>query len=212
MHTDASDLRRGNAAVCACSECSGWDAPRRKAQPGQHGEPVAWRGRWYHRMPYGHYRNAKGKLLHRAIWEAHRGAIPEGFHIHHVDGDPGNNDLANLACLSPKDHVASHEPRGFAVLGHEWRSQLAKRVWASREWHPFNCAHCGKAGKTPYKNRRKFCDVACDRAFRSAAQITERTCQQCGDTFSARDPRRVYCSSQCNDAAYYARKRLQSRG
>ena len=209
MHANASDIRRRSAAVCSCSECAEWDAPRRKAQLGQHGEPVAWRGRWYHRMPSGHYRNARGKLLHRAIWEAHRDAIPNGFHIHHVDGDPGNNELGNLLCVSPAEHVASHDPRGFITLGHEWRSSLAKRVWASREQHAFNCVHCGKQGTTPYKRRRKFCDIACERAFKSTAKITERSCKQCGSAFIARDPRRLYCSSKCNDAAYYARKCVQ---
>lgn len=212
MHADTSDLRRLERAVCACKECRAWDAPRRKAQPGKHGPPVAWRGRWYHRMPSGHYRHAKGELLHRAIWKAHRGPIPRGCHIHHRDEDPGNNQLGNLVMLTPAEHDAEHGPRGFRKLGHEWRSQRAKQNWKTRTWEPFTCLHCGKRGTTPYKGRRKFCDSTCERRYKSELAITERHCAQCGAAFRARDPRRIYCGSACNDAAYQQRKRLQSEG
>ena len=30
---------------------------------------------------------------HRVIWEKHHGKIPEGYDIHHIDGDGHNNDV-----------------------------------------------------------------------------------------------------------------------
>lgn len=43
-------------------------------------------------------------MEHRLVWEAVNGAIPEGYDIHHIDGDTYNNDCDNLECLSHSDH------------------------------------------------------------------------------------------------------------
>ena len=42
----------------------------------------------------------KGKLLHRLVYESNYGNIPNGFCIHHLDGDKENNAPQNLIlCL-----------------------------------------------------------------------------------------------------------------
>jgi hypothetical protein len=46
---------------------------------------------------------------YRKIYEDHFGKIPDGYHIHHIDGNPLNNDISNLQCLSPEDHKNIHE-------------------------------------------------------------------------------------------------------
>ena len=48
---------------------------------------------------FGKYFRSARKFLHRAIWESANGPIPVGHHIHHLDGDPSNNVLGNLAML-----------------------------------------------------------------------------------------------------------------
>jgi hypothetical protein len=48
----------------------------------------------------------------RQVWIKHKGVIPDGYHIHHIDGDPMNNDITNLACLSLKQHIYVHERQG----------------------------------------------------------------------------------------------------
>ena len=50
-------------------------------------------------------------LVHRGCWEAHHGPIPEGFHVHHVDGDTCNNRIENLVCLSLSEHRAIHSEK-----------------------------------------------------------------------------------------------------
>ena len=44
------------------------------------------------------------RLLHRVVWEAFYGSIPNGYHINHIDGNKTNNELSNLECISPKDN------------------------------------------------------------------------------------------------------------
>lgn len=55
--------------------------------------------------------NLKGKhfLVHRAVWEAFNGAIPEGMDIDHIDNDPSNNCLNNLQCITHKENLKKRE-------------------------------------------------------------------------------------------------------
>ena len=48
---------------------------------------------------------------HQRIWVKNHGPIPEGYHIHHIDGNNKNNDLDNLICVSRKMHGAFHLDR-----------------------------------------------------------------------------------------------------
>jgi hypothetical protein len=69
---------------------------------------VMYRGRLYRRYPkapqraHQVYYIATGsgagtaEPLHRQIYLDHHGTIPVGFHVHHLDEDPFNNDPANL--------------------------------------------------------------------------------------------------------------------
>ena len=50
----------------------------------------------------------QGKLLHRLIYEDWYGTIPEGFCIHHIDGDKENNSPGNLMLLSKSNHHRLH--------------------------------------------------------------------------------------------------------
>ena len=43
----------------------------------------------------------------RTIYEAFNGIIPEGFEIDHIDGDPRNNQLSNLRCVSHKQNMSN---------------------------------------------------------------------------------------------------------
>lgn len=45
---------------------------------------------------------------HRQVWERHRGPIPPGWHVHHVNGKKSDNRLSNLRAVSPKDHARVH--------------------------------------------------------------------------------------------------------
>lgn len=54
-----------------------------------------------------HYNNGQRKhvLVHRAVWEAFNGPIPEGYDIDHIDGNPKNNRLDNLEAVTHQENI-----------------------------------------------------------------------------------------------------------
>jgi len=42
------------------------------------------------------------KVIHRQIWEQHRGPIPKGWLIYHLNGNKMDNRLENLAAIPRK--------------------------------------------------------------------------------------------------------------
>lgn len=59
---------------------------------------------------------------YRKIYEKHHGKISKGYHIHHKDGNPLNNDINNLEAMPPEEHNKLHE--GDFVL---WASKGGKK-------------------------------------------------------------------------------------
>lgn len=51
--------------------------------------------------------------LHRGCWEACCGPVPEGYDIHHVDGNRQNNEIENLACMPRGEHARLHKRRTY---------------------------------------------------------------------------------------------------
>ena len=51
----------------------------------------------------------RDKQEYKRIWKKHHGTIPYGYHIHHIDGNPTNNKINNLLCLSPQIHAMFHK-------------------------------------------------------------------------------------------------------
>lgn len=53
------------------------------------------------------YFEGKGKAIyiHRLVWMAFNGHIPEGYEIDHLDEDKANNNLSNLALKTRKENM-----------------------------------------------------------------------------------------------------------
>ena len=48
--------------------------------------------------------------LHRIIWMVANGCdIPNGYHIHHIDGNKLNNSIYNLELIDEKTHISEHK-------------------------------------------------------------------------------------------------------
>ncbi len=44
----------------------------------------------------------------RWVWVKYKGAIPSKHYIHHIDGNPLNNDISNLQCVTFRSHGLLH--------------------------------------------------------------------------------------------------------
>lgn len=125
------------------------------------------------------------EALHREVWKDHHGEIPDGKLIHHKDGDPTNNDIENLECVTPEEHARRHPDMGNADPEHIGRIVELAKEWhrseEGREWH------------------RQHWEESLGKAF----DETQKECDQCGESFvdySAQDAGR-FCSNACKAAA-----------
>ena len=138
----------------------------------------------------GFYYQHKGKRLHRAVWEYHNGIIPDGYHVHHKDGDRNNNDIDNLELLREADHLSLHmsreerkaqsredieKARVYASKWHggdegkEWHSKRGKENWKVRTTQSYICTYCGKTFYTKHiygECQNHFCHPNCKAAYR----------------------------------------------
>lgn len=161
------------------------------------------------------------QALHQEIWKAHHGPIPDGHHIHHIDGNPLNNAIENLACLPAKQHLECHpvEPKRLAQLrkhmaeirelskewhsspeGREWHRQHAKEALGNRPLVACTCDHCGREYTTKNPTLSRFCSNRCKSAWRRAQHLddVERTCIICGKRFKANKyDEQEHCSQKC---------------
>lgn len=64
------------------------------------------------------------RMEHRIVWEGVNGPIPEGYDIHHIDGDTYNNDIDNLECMLHAEHArltAHEQPNNHQMTDHVGR-------------------------------------------------------------------------------------------
>ncbi|MCF2717851.1 HNH endonuclease [Paenibacillus sp. UKAQ_18] len=73
---------------------------------------VEFNGSRYTKGTLGYWRKTVGdrSLLHRDVWVYHKGEIPDGWDIHHIDEDKDNNDISNFECLPKAEHTRQYSP------------------------------------------------------------------------------------------------------
>lgn len=68
-----------------------------------------------------HTTKRKSMSIHRMVWEAFNGAIPEGLVIRHRDNNPANNHLSNLAIGTHQDNNDDRMAAGHYFIGYSSR-------------------------------------------------------------------------------------------
>lgn len=132
-----------------------------------------------------------GKYLHRDVWRAAFGPIPDGCHIHHRDSNRANNRLDNLECLPAEIHLretlAAQPKRTF---NEKARSAAAEwhRSEAGRLWHRRHAAR--QENWTKWKREPKNCPE-CNSEFMALVRKSGHE--------------QIYCSSACKVKAYRER-------
>lgn len=172
----------------------------------------------------GYYLNSTLHIrMHRYVWEFYNGTIPDGYEIHHIDKDRGNNMIENLVMMKSSIHQSMHmyervhtdeektrkhleEIRPLASAWHsskegsEWHKEHYKKC--SEKLHEpkeFTCKQCGKKFITTAAGG-KFCCNACKSAWRRDAGLDneKRVCRVCGkEFFSNKYSKTRTCSRSC---------------
>lgn len=152
-----------------------------------------------------YYTRSGGQSLHRAVWEFANGAIPDGWHIHHKDGNFLNNQLDNLECIPKAEHFEHHREDITARsktkehLGHlnfirgkaaEWHRSEEGRAW--HRSHAY--ATLSKTWTAP-KVLKEY-DI---------------TCKKCSKLFIANARSARFCSTDCWSKDYNERRRAKAK-
>lgn len=178
-------------------------------------DDVVFEGRTY-RWNGKYFRRAR-TFLHRDVWAHHKGPIPEGYHVHHVDHDTTNNTIENLQLVWGSTHLHHHlveNPRPKPEWAYPalkvWRespegkarlAELGKRnsVYLGQE-KEFQCECCNEYFFAPHVGSNRFCSNKCKSKWRRDAGLDDvtRACQECGTEFKANKYDAVKnCSLSC---------------
>lgn len=123
----------------------------------------------------------KRTTLHRQLWKDNFGEIPDGYDIHHRDGNYLNNTIDNLECVSKKDHALRHK-KGCT----EERKQLLENIRPlTKEWHSSD------EGKKWHSTHGK-------NVYENLPEKT-RVCELCGHEYVTKCTRENirFCSRKC---------------
>ena len=180
-------------------------------------ESVVFDGYTYNRYPDSlrpalrkYFQRAGGYSLHRAVWEFNNGPIPNEWHIHHKDGNPDNNDISNLECISPEEHYARHaEERRARSTTPEHLERLARirdkasewhRSEEGRAWHRENTAKHLERGGAAFAARKQ-------KLKERAENPVTCVCKECGAEFPSASGKAELCGNACASRAHRRRKR-----
>lgn len=171
----------------------------------------------------GYYLNGTiHERMHRYVWEHYCGKIPEGFQVHHIDGDKSNNSIDNLALMTTTAHQKLHGAeekrkdtlreilekygRPAAIKWHKseegraWHSKKQLETYKNAKPKMFKCLNCGKKFEALPFGKHEFCSNPCKSAHRRKSGVDNETriCEICGKEFITNKYSKVrFCSKEC---------------
>ena len=145
------------------------------------------------------YFRADGRLrregisyLHHAVWEFYHGEIPDGYQVHHKDGNTLNNDIKNLVLLPAAEHLSYHARERYKDP--KQRAKNAEHLKAMRE--QAKAWHASEEGRFWHSEHAK----QCAQKQRERPKIKKR-CMVCGEVYEI-SPAMAYKSKFCSKKCY----------
>lgn len=184
----------------------------------------------YHKTPSAEHYTVNA-TIHRAVWTYFNGEIPQGnYNIHHIDINPANNNISNLALLTCSEHRKLHNgtplvervcpscKKIFSVK--QTSKQKCCSIQCSNAIKPHKsisyvektCTVCEKKFTVPYELRnQKTCSKNCANIIRAKTHQkppVEKICPYCEKKFILRQPsdKRTFCSISCAKKYQYTKK------
>lgn len=170
------------------------------------------RGYWQSSKALARSTGRTGTLrLHVYMWEKHNGPIPEGYEVHHIDRNPGNNDIENLRLMTAEEHRDLHNVHRkltgvyperlpetalsnaavyhISEVGREWHREHYKKTLAPRHATKIKkkCIVCSSEFECSLtREDSKYCSSKCkERARPKRRPPTEtRICSMCGSEYN----------------------------
>mgnify|MGYP006422404251 CR=1 FL=1 len=134
----------------------------------------------------GNYYQRDGVRLHRKVWERNKGSIPYGFHIHHKNGDRGDNRIENLEIKEASNHIKEHWKEDYEERYHGAKRNMdIARKFASA-WHR------SEAGRNHHRDRYYR-----DNLKEALNKKVDMTCEYCGSDFIGIEHKTKFCSNNC---------------
>lgn len=103
-------FNRSSQSVHGMFQRRGWELRQRNETPKKR-----FNGQKYALNPNGYYystrranKNGSKSLMHRDVWEHYHGPIPDGYQVHHRDGNKANNRITNLMLVETSEHARQH--------------------------------------------------------------------------------------------------------
>jgi hypothetical protein len=95
------------------------------------------------------------------VYEKHYGPIPEGYQIHHIDGNHENDDPKNLMAVTPEEHARLHIESGTMYRGADpttWISGASEagKLGGKKLWESIPVEDRSKIMKERGKNSSRF--------------------------------------------------------
>lgn len=174
----------------------------------------------------GKYFQNGGERLHRTVYVYHKGLIPKGFAVHHIDEDRSNNHITNLTIMRAGEHTAHHHtgltdamPKEAIEAAAAWHGSAEGIAWHKEHYAKYGnalhvitdfvCEACGKEYSAEMRGNNRFCSAKCTAKHRRDSGLDNeiRKCEYCFTKFSVNKykPNR-FCCRVCS-ARYNAEKR-----
>ena len=159
-----SRIKRSDPQYCDKKCFDDWQREKSERECGKENARFYWDGRcWVAHW----YEGGKQKNTTKAkwLWEQNCGAVPNGYVVTYIDGNPENCELDNLHLMTRGDRTS------IALMGHKHSDETRKKI---------SLAHTGKSKWEGFVSKRAYPGLS----KRRKSEVKERdsfTCQVCGE-------------------------------